>query len=354
MTLGPLSFNSQLANSPFDPFYQFSPAEQDFCPNLSFAEGDSSQSLKSFTPGTTENANEITNPGINDLTGQHFQGLLTSNQTHSTPASALPISRINIDKANPCAAINHKEWSEIHHNYNSHNFRPRENFCPATYPWSRNTASYSNESSSFSRDSPSHLRRNYQEDHNNHSRNHQMHLPQATTYSSFRESPSYSRPLRRYDDLMSMPRYAPQPDWNDYHKYHNRYPNYPTQTGPRPQYYRNSSFGQSPRGRYDSFNEDTSKAVYIHGLKELEGDEYKEYRENCYQDIQDYGVYIVKFDYPKNRMFACVHLKSSREVGRLRSREFATWSSKKNEMVYKLKLERSKSYVTVYPYIDHS
>lgn len=59
-----------------------------------------------------------------------------------------------------------------------------------------------------------------------------------------------------------------------------------------------------------------SKAVFLSGLRPLDGPAYDEYRTRCYKDIQKYKVgkrqiYVTKFDFPRNKTSAFLHVQTT-------------------------------------------
>lgn len=61
-------------------------------------------------------------------------------------------------------------------------------------------------------------------------------------------------------------------------------------------------------------------------------------------------MYIKKFDFPKNEVFACLHLKSADDVKKLHRNR--VYSETKKEHVWQLRLAGSK--ITVHPYIERN
>lgn len=75
----------------------------------------------------------------------------------------------------------------------------------------------------------------------------------------------------------------------------------------------------TPRSGYNTpkpnFRRIDDKAVFLTGLRKLTGQDYDDYRNDCYKDLQRYGtgsrkIYIRKFDYPKNANCAYLHVKT--------------------------------------------
>lgn len=75
------------------------------------------------------------------------------------------------------------------------------------------------------------------------------------------------------------------------------------------------SNGTSRAGTPRRFKPANDKAVFLTGLKKLDGTDYDSYRTQCYNDLQGYGsgstrIYVKKFDYPRNGDCAYLHLKT--------------------------------------------
>lgn len=65
---------------------------------------------------------------------------------------------------------------------------------------------------------------------------------------------------------------------------------------------------ENRKRQYKTFVEDPNKAVFLSGFRNnILYSEWKNYRETIYQDIQNYGIYIVKLDLPVNSKYGYLH-----------------------------------------------
>jgi len=76
--------------------------------------------------------------------------------------------------------------------------------------------------------------------------------------------------------------------------------------------FKNNNFKQYSQKQ---FFEDPNAAVFLTGLKSItDHREYMNYRNQVYECIKDWGLYIRKFDYPKGKSNAYLHLKDANQT----------------------------------------